>query len=206
MVVLAMLMSAPALAENPWVALGTRSGVAVFKRDEGSTLFAFRGEGEVPVHIGKLVAVQRDPEMARDWVDLLERVEHQMVSETAAHVYMHYDMSWPIQDRDFLVLRDVEINSTAKTYKVTLQSIEDARWPADPCCVRATIHRTTWEFTALPGGNTRVEVEVLTDPGGAIPHWLANAVQRDWPVNSIQGLVTRAVQPDVEPEPDLLDW
>ena len=64
---LALLFSLPALAEQPWEPVAVKDGVAVFKRQEdGSPIFALRGEADVDVHIAKLVAVQRDREKSMD--------------------------------------------------------------------------------------------------------------------------------------------
>jgi hypothetical protein len=206
-VLLAAVLALPANAEQPWEPIGTKGGIAVSKRHEPeSPVLAFRGEGDVEVHVAKLVSVQRDRSKSLDWVDLLSEVDLRMVGETSAHVYMRYDLTWPVQDRDFMVLRTVEADPDDKVYRVRMTSIDDPHWPESDCCVRATIYRTYWQFTALENDRTHVEVEVFTDPRGSIPTWMANLVQKDWAYNSITRLAERAMEADVVPAPELKDW
>jgi len=201
------ILLTPALAEQPWEAVSDKDGIQVFRRQEaGASVFAFRGEADVDVHVSRLIATQRDRNKSLDWVDLLTEIEYRMVGETSAHLYMRYGLSWPIQDRDYVVLREVEYEPEKKVYRVRYQSVDDPQWPEDDCCVRAMAYRTFWQFTALEGGKTHVEVEVFTDPKGAIPTWLVNLVQKDWPHNSITRLSERAMKDDVTPTPELADW
>jgi len=78
--------------------------------------------------------------------------------------------------------------------------------PEQDCCVRANAYRTYWRLEALPGGRTKAEVEVFTDPMGLLPSWLINLIQADWPSNTLIGLHKRATQGDLKPHPDAAAW
>ena len=58
----------------------------------------------------------------------------------------------------------------------------------------------------LDAGRTKVEVEVFTDPKGALPAWLINLIQKDWPWKTIDGLVKRSSRPDVVADPAVSGW
>ena len=55
-------------------------------------------------------------------------------------------------------------------------------------------------------GKTKIVVEVLTDPEGALPDWAVNSIQADWPHKSITSLIIRASKGDLTPDPKAKDW
>ncbi len=82
-------------------------------------------------------------------------------------------------------------------FTLEFESIEDSLLPRQDCCVRAQAYRTYWRLQALGGDRSFVEFEVLTDPAGALPAWLVNVIQKDWPKTTLSGLETRATQGDL---------
>ena len=59
---------------------------------------------------------------------------------------------------------------------------------------------------ALPNGQTKVAVEVQTDPKGALPSWLINMIQKDWPYNSITSLTKQAQRENIVPASTTSEW
>jgi len=194
---------------SEWKHIYTKDDIEVSKKDiEDTAFFAFRGEGEVDVHIGRLAGVLLDTRLGPDWVDL--QTECKMVrthNENHTVIYNRYDLTWPVSDRDYVLDRQVSLDDQSKVMTVQYKSVEDALQPERDCCVRAEAVRTYWRFTAIPGKNrTKVEVEVLTDPRGSLPAWLVNMIQRGWPYNSILGLANRAKKEDVTADIRFADW
>ena len=69
-------------------------------------------------------------------------------------------------------LRDDTKEKFQHRYKNNNSYISVSRKPQKPeqeCCVRAYAQRTYWKMEALPNGQTKVVVEVQTDPKGALP-------------------------------------
>ena len=54
--------------------------------------------------------------------------------------------------------------------------------------VRAELVNSLYRLTDMEGGKTRVEVEIQTDPKGWMPIWLVNLVQKDWPLETLNGM------------------
>ena len=191
-----------------WKPIYEKDGIEVAKRSvPDSNLMPFRGEGTVDVHIGHLVGVLKTAGLGPEWVDLqVESKELERDSDESAILYNKYDLSWPVSDRDYVMRQTSTYDATKKIVTVTYESIEDARFPPDDCCVRAVAVRTFWKFTYVDAQKTLVEVEVYTDPKGSIPAWLVNMIQRGWPYNSITGLTKRAKQGDVAKHPRCTDW
>ena len=191
-----------------WKPVYEKDGIAVAKKVlPDSSLMPFRGEGIVDVHISKLVGVIKTAGLGPDWVDLqVESKELHRDSDEAAIIYNKYDLSWPVSDRDYLMQQRTTYDADNKVVTVTYESIEDPRWPPDDCCVRAVAVRTYWKFEYVSATQTKIEVEVYTDPKGALPAWLVNMIQRGWPYNSITGISARAKKTDVTAHPRCTDW
>ena len=206
---LTFLLFQSSLAQaQEWRPIYTKDGIEVSKKVlEDSNLMPFRGEGDVDVHIGYLVKVLKTSGLGPEWVDLqVESRELERHSDESAILYNKYDLSWPVSDRDYVMKQTSTYDADKKVVTVTYQSIEDSRFPEDDCCVRAVAVRTFWRFTAISDTKTRIEVEVYTDPKGALPAWLVNMIQRGWPYNSITGLAKRAAKGDITKHPRCTDW
>lgn len=195
-------------AGDDWELVDDADGVRVWRRElSDSPVLAFRGSGEVPVPIGRLVGLLADSSRSTEWVDLLAESRRLRESDALESVlYNRYDLTWPVQDRDYVLRRVLSIDPQARVVTAAYRSTEDSAAPIQDCCVRAETNPTSWRFTRLGPSRTRVEVEVFTDPKGSIPAWLVNLIQSDWPRNSIRRLAERAAAPDVEPHPALADW
>ena len=191
-----------------WTVINITDGITVSQKTiPNSDLFAFRGEGVVDVHISKLQSVLFDEKRGTEWVDLME--EAYPVTdwiEDKRTIYQKYDLPWPIQDRDYVMTQKRKFNVETKTITATYQSIESSKKPQQECCVRAYAQRTYWKMEALPNGQTKVAVEVQTDPKGALPSWLINMIQKDWPYNSITSLTKQAQRENIVPASTTSEW
>jgi hypothetical protein len=200
--------SAAATGGAGWESMGTKEGVAVERKVmPDSPLFAFRGEGEFSVPIGKLVAVLKDPVIAVEWVDLM--TEHTVVKSLGENknlIYESYGLPWPISDRDYVMQEKYSYKTESKVFTIDYESVENSARPPREDHVRAIAFRTFWRLTMLDAGRTKVEVEVFTDPKGALPAWLINLIQKDWPWKTIDGLVKRSSKPDVVADPAVSGW
>lgn len=196
-------------AADAWEEISAEDGIRTFgKKTPGSGFVSFKGNGIVDVHIARLLAVFLDDSKAKDWTDML--VGHRVLSYISRNdqvVYQHYDLNWPVSDRDYVTMRRYQVDPDKRQFVSTYQSIRHPKMPPQECCIRAITMHTAWRFVAIPESKkTRVEVEALTDPRGALPVWMINFLQKDWPRNTILALVQRAQKSDVEAHPDYQAW
>jgi len=200
--------SAHAQDRQGWDKLGTKQGVEVERKVmPGSPLFAFRGEGVFDLDIGRLVSVLKNPHIAAEWVDLMkEHTVLKTLGENTNLIYESYGLPWPISDRDYLMHEKYGYDAEKKVFTIEFESVEDAMKPPQDDHVRAIAFRTYWRLTMVDADTTRIEVEVFTDPKGALPAWLINLIQKDWPWKTIDGLVNRAKKPDVTPDATIAAW
>jgi len=200
--------SASARAADSWEPLGTTAGVAVQRKTMAdSPLFAFRGEGTFEVPIGLLITVLKTPDLAVEWVDLM--TAHKVVRPLTPDqnlIYESYGLPWPLSDRDYLMTETLRYDEARRAFTIDYASVEDASMPPKADHVRARAFRTFWRLTMLDANRTQVEVEVFTDPMGALPAWMVNLIQKDWPWKTIDGLVGRAKRGDIRPDPGVAAW
>ena len=149
----------------------------------------------------------KTPEIAVEWVDLM--TEHTVVRSIGPNmnlIYESYGLPWPISDRDYVMHEKYSYDESQRVFTIDYESVEDAAKPVREDHVRAMAYRTFWRLTMLDNGRTKVEVEVFTDPKGALPAWLINLIQKDWPWKTIDGLVNRARKGDIKPDPAVAGW
>jgi hypothetical protein len=191
-----------------WTNLGVTNNVAVFrKQEEGTGLYAFKGEATSDLPVGQLMGILRNEDISKEWVDMMMFAT---VVETYSenHMLLHqgYDLPWPVSDRDYVFDKKVVYDANKKTATVHLSSVESAKVPVTSEFVRARGERTFWQFSVMEDGRTKIVVEVLTDPEGALPDWAVNSIQADWPHKSITSLIARASKGDVPHDKNTEGW
>jgi hypothetical protein len=208
-----VLFTAFSLAFSPsaqagWDRVGVTSGVTVERKTiPDSALFAFRGEGVFDVPIGLLATVLKDPDIAEEWVDLMtEHTVLRSVGENKNLIYESYGLPWPISDRDYVMTEEYGYDAAAKIFTIDFESVKEPSKPPVPDLVRAMAYRTFWRLTMVDADTTKIEVEVSTDPKGALPAWLINMIQKDWPWKTVDGLVKRASKGDIQADPGVAGW
>ena len=206
LVLLVLLTLSP--QAHAWKVIMTKAGVEVAQKSvPGSPLMAFRGEGVMDVPIATLVSVLLDDDLATEWVDL--QAEHWVISQPSENkkvLYERYDLPFPIDDRDYVITEVATYDDANTVFTLDFESVSDPAKPPSDCCVRAMAYRTFWRLTKVDDWNTKVEVEVHTDPKGMLPSWLINLIQEDWPWKTISGLVKRAKKGDITPNPRTSAW
>ena len=191
-----------------WESLDSTDGIAVSRANVPEMdILGVRGVGSVNLHISKLWSLFRDVSLQTQWIDRLKETKQiSEPDEPSVRYYSEYYSPWPISNREFVFHRDIKIDENAKTIQVVVHSVDDKRAPDTGCCVRGWLSRAYWRFTAEPNGRTKIEVEVITDPKGMIPSWIINMVQKSWPVKSINNLVARSAQDDIQRAPKFSAW
>lgn len=102
-------------------------------------------------------------------------------SPTDYYVYMVHDAPYGLPDRDTILHATVEPQSKGHPYVVLRTSAAPDLKPPRPPLVRILAEEMTIRLTPLPGNKVQIVVEGYFDPGGQVPVWAANMVQRNAP-------------------------
>lgn len=194
---LGLLLSFPAGADNSWVLIAETEGIKVYHREvPGSQLLAFKGVKVIPASISKVAEVlfDEDIESKKEWIDMIIDFKILEKSDFRWVTYSSYDLPWPFSDRDYVVESLSRVDQKSRELIVSLRSIAHDKAPPS-VGVRAILMESTYRLIALPDGSTETIVEVHTDPGGNLPQWLINTIQKSWPAMTLKKMEAQALRP-----------
>jgi len=208
----ATLCVASTASAADWQDVGVINGVHVMRREEPTLgVMSFRGDVIAPVNIGKLVAVFADRNQRQFWVDrYADSTTIEKPGPFSEIYWIKFKLPAVISDRDYVLRADGAVDAANHAFTVNIKSVDDPRKGKDSCCTRATVNRTFYRFTALKAVNgvpqTKLEVEVNTDPKGLLPNWIVNMIQKEWPSKTLNGLVKQVNVSTSAPLPEFANW
>jgi len=197
-------LSIAAAADNAsktenWTLTGHADGLATYRQDvPGSSIVALKGEGIVSAPLWKVAAILLDTRRAPEWVDSL--VESRMVRPLTATSYVEYNhlhLPLIIHDREFVSEVRIDVNRTDHSVALLYDPIDDPGVPVSRR-VRGQIVSGAFRARSLGAGHgTNLTAEIHCDPKGAIPAWLVNTFQKNWPRKTFEGIRKQATKADV---------
>lgn len=188
--VMAVMAHASNVAEEPaWILVTDRDGVKVYRQDENSTrLKTFRGVARLKVDDFKAIGVLMDDyaEVA-DFMHMVSEIRDvKRYGHDKRDVYITTRLPWPVSDRD-APLR-VSFYQEPETYDLVMPIELNPGMPEQKGYVRMPQMQGYYRFSPVAPGEVEVTIEVILDPGGAIPAWIANIILRDIPYFSLKRL------------------
>ena len=174
---------------NGWEKVTKKRGITIYKKNvSNANVVAFKGVVEIDATPGKILFVLRDNGRRKEWVD---RLLQSRILETTSNgdqvLYQEYKAPWPAENRDLVFLSKLRFQKSTGVYILEQKSVNHPKAPKT-IGVRAQIIKSSYTITPIKNGNTRLEVEILSDPKGDIPKWLVNAIQRSWPIKTLSSI------------------
>jgi hypothetical protein len=173
-----------------WEFIADADGVKTFRRDAEDGAVGFRGEALMSIPMEKIATLLADMESRKKWMDeVVEAKRIRMNSLFDRVEYNHTAVPWPFQNRDFVYSAKVELDKKDRTMIITMKSVEDPENPPKSGIVRGKMLESRYYLHETEKGKTTfITVEIMVDPMGAIPKWLARLKQKKWPRNTLTGL------------------
>ncbi len=173
---------------NEWVEYSQNKGVTIFKsKYADSSVLSVRGDTQISASIPEILDVLKDNSRAAAWMPHVAEKRDISYSDTNERIeYTHVDMPWPMRDR-FFINRGKMIQKDDGTVIVSVESV-DAPEFSEKNKVRGWIHYSEFILRPISGQLTYMSVQVNCDPNGAIPKWMVNIAQLDWPADFLLGL------------------
>jgi hypothetical protein len=142
--------------------------VQVWLRPRGDEVPAFRAVTRVQARLATLVALLLDPGRMPQWVDRVQSaVPLPPPDAGSALTHLVFDMPWPLDDRDAVVLS--RLTQDAATRAVNIDGVAASeRLAPTPGRVRMPSFEARWRFAPLGGGWVEVEFTGFGDPGGSL--------------------------------------
>ena len=158
----------------------------------------YRGTTTMPISIERIAYVLDDTESKKEWVSRLKeetRLEENPSSYRSI-AYQHYNLSWPVSDRDYVidskwtVMKDMKLPTAILSIKSTIR--DDV--PEIEGRVRGQLDRLVYKLEKLKSNQTRVTVEIMVNPKGLLPNFMINLIQKEWPITTLRQLNAQALK------------
>lgn len=191
MVAVLMLVSGIAVAmetDRNWELVSDRDGIQVYMaHTDDSNIKTFRGEGEIQMEDFRSIGNMLDDyDFIASWLHMISGLDDLgRVSDIQRHIWVTTRLPWPVSDRDCGI--EVFVEQSEEDYTVTIPFVarQDMLEEKDGY-VRMPQLEGFLRFTPLEPGRVHMTFQVILDPGGYIPAWLANLILRDIPYFSLK--------------------
>ena len=158
----------------------------------------YRGTTTMPISIERIAYVLDDTESKKEWVSRLKeetRLEENPSSYRSI-AYQHYNLSWPVSDRDYVIESKWSVMKDKKlpTVILSIKSIVRDSVPEIEGRVRGQLYRLVYKLEKLESNQTRVTVEIMVNPKGLLPNFMINLIQKEWPITTLRQLNAQALK------------
>ena len=158
----------------------------------------YRGPTPMPLSIERIAYVLDDTESKKEWVSRL-REETQLEENSSSYrsiAYQHYNLSWPVSDRDYVIESKWTVMKDMKlpTAILSIKSIIRDDVPEIEGRVRGQLDRLVYKLEKLKSNQTRVTVEIMVNPKGLLPNFMINLIQKKWPITTLRQLNAQALK------------
>lgn len=185
--------------EREWQLITDRNGIQVYMRHrEDSRLKTFRGETRI--HLPDeyvLASILNDYARFPGWLHFVDGAT-ELNREGPRKRWLRFttQLPWPLSDREAILQADIRqrIKPGDETMSVVLSGRPDML-PPNRDYVRFPEMEGEFAMTRLGNDEVLVRYQLVLDPGGYIPAWLANILLRDAPYFTLERLRRILVEP-----------
>ena len=158
----------------------------------------YRGTTTMPMSIERIAYVLDDTESKTEWVSRLKK-ETRLEENPSSYrsiAYQHYNLSWPVSDRDYIIESKWTVTKNMKlpTAILSIKSITRDDVPEIEGHVRGQLDRLVYKLEKLKSNQTRVTVEIMVNPKGLLPNFMINLIQKEWPITTLRQLNAQALK------------
>lgn len=171
--------------------MGERDGVRLFSRPEsGSRVVTVRGETDFETPAAAVFDALKDMRNRTRWVPRLKEMRVLKELGPSARIELNVmDVPWPLADRYFVLRAEARVEAASGRIVIeTVGSDEAVDDPALKGFVRGVAKRSLLVITPRGATASHLSIELNADPAGALPRWLVDRFQRNWPVEFLNGL------------------
>ena len=188
--ILSLVLLLPALASaGDWERILKDDGITVWRRDAKGSLVQFRGRGVVDAPLAKVMAVVVTVDRLCEWrANCVKSYQIERLAEHRLVVYYRVESPAPlVSDRDVVLKSQCELG-VDKGVKCSFAATEHPKDPTPDDAVRMPTLKGYWKLVPKGPNRTEATYQVVADPGGWIPMWVANLASKKLPFRAIAGL------------------
>jgi len=176
-----------------WEKVSDKDGVLVERRPVAGSPFAeVRATARSELPPSAIFETVWNHSEYTQFVPHLRRLD--ILSDTGDERVTYEQVSVPlVSDRDYAVRLHKRVDAAAQRYEIDFATANDLAPPSDGRHERVRSIRGSWLIEPGPGGaGSVVRYNVVSDPGGSIPAWIANRAQRDTVAELVRAMLKRA--------------
>lgn len=176
-------------ASTPWRVVKQQRGVVVSVREEpGKPVPSLRAQATIQGSVVDVLAVVLDDARASEWAKGSTRSQTlRRLSPYTQLVYTRSDQPWPVQDRDVVMRRSVQVVRPAETYRLHMVCAPEAT-PVRKDAVRVHDCESTVVLRRVDDKTTAIDYRISLDPGGSVPKWLVRWTSERLPFDTVTAL------------------
>lgn len=173
------------------------------KREDHERVRSMKAEAELPTTVKDMVKLLLDYERYPQWFWRLKEIRPlKIISPLEAYVYVVFSPPMGFPDRDVVLHFTAEYLHNGQRAIVQASSVANY-YPEQPGRVRMPYARMDSKLNTLDDNRIYFKGEVIMDPGGKLPIWASNFVQRQGPYITMLNVLK--VLADNEPEADTVN-
>lgn len=173
------------------------NGISIYKvKDDHETLNRVIARTELSSNYMDVLCLIKDFGHQKDWV--YANHDAFILDSIGPYKWIYYGVSetpWPILDRD--VLAEVELTIADDKSHIIIHSVAkpDIIPPSDEL-VRIQMMDSKWKITKIDKTHSIVELDIMVDVGGSVPHWLVNLFSSKGPMGTFKNLKKELEKPN----------
>lgn len=177
------------------------------KREDGKSIRSFRVEMIVDADLETLARIHFDVENIKRWFwETKESRLLKKVNDKEYYFYQVYNAPLTVPDRDSVIHVTIEPFTAKRGYMQMNLKAAPEFMPEQPGKTRVAAQNYYIKFTPIDKNTTRLESAGYIDPGGIIPAWTINFVQRSAPYISMLGLARMVQLPYYRESKEQMDF
>ncbi len=165
-----------------WELRKEEDGIVVHTRDvQGQSFAEYRGRCVLECELTEALAVLHDVAAFNDWMPDTENARLLQRSNCDQVYALETPAPWPVSRRDGVYRYHFERDTTLAFVRIAISALPE-ELPEQKGCQRVVAANGFWLLRPLEAGGLQVTYQLLVNPGGSLPAWLANtkAVSRPY--------------------------
>ncbi|MEC5143908.1 START domain-containing protein [Chitinophaga sp. 212800010-3] len=185
-----LLMSSIIFIRSLWVDTGDfklvkhDQAISLYERwipgSNGDNVREIKAVFFVKTEIPAVIGLFRDQARGKAWNTNASEYKIVPAPQTTNWItYIRYDIPWPVDDQDCLLLYQYHALSGSDAAEVAFESIADSRFPLYNKTTRITGTRGKWLIEPAAPGELKITYLVTTDRSRRIPRWVSDPIIHD---------------------------
>lgn len=198
-IVISILFTFPANADNAWNLVKDADGIKIYNRKvDGSDIDEFKAESIINAPVEVLFEVMKDIPSGPQWMAnciesrLVKTIIEFAYSDDGFYgrnlIYNAIAAPFPVSNRDMVVESTVKGSYKLKSITIKYKAVNDNAVPLREGYVRINELAGSWFLQSIDENHTQVIYQVKQNPGGSLPVYVINKVNKDIPFKTISGL------------------